>query len=532
MTKNVLFRSAAFRAAAFFGLLLAQGMLQSCDRDNPLLTDSTTSDHVTLAPRFVGNASVPTVDSVTLILKVGQDSFPKTVPYKQDSAIVLGSVKPGDAFSISLMGFVADGTGHEIGRWFATGQDIAKNSSSIQFVDISMAATGDTSALSALPSTATEGRALPLTAGTGQTIWYTKDGNDPRVSGIEFTTASTLSVGTWTIALRQAASGDRPALWSGLKTITVTAAKPVVKAPTFSTTATWLFAGDSIVVTGTAGDVLRYTTNGTDPDSNSTPYPSAIKFTSDTLILKAIAMKSNVPSPVVSDTFYRARRDNSTYGIPWSDTKTYDSLLDQRDGHVYRTVTIGTQTWMAENLAYAGAGIDGDTGICYTNTIGNCAKFGRLYTWARAMGMDTSANHSLIAASSAQGVCPQGWQIPSKTQWETLASELGGLPSAGAAMRSGAGWSGITSTDPFGFRALLAGEFEYNPSATIMTSAFKFDAGHWWSYDAARAYEIRVSSSSSVSSLGEYVAADTARSDVPLRRNFYSVRCVKLSSTP
>ena len=79
------------------------------------------------------------------------------------------------------------------------------------------------------------------------------------------------------------------------------------------------------------------------------------------------------------------------------DTCEYGTLTDERDGQTYKTVTIGTQIWMAENLNYAYTGVpykytykdssytSDSTSWCYDNVPANCAKYGRLYTWAAAM---------------------------------------------------------------------------------------------------------------------------------------------------
>jgi uncharacterized protein (TIGR02145 family) len=81
-----------------------------------------------------------------------------------------------------------------------------------------------------------------------------------------------------------------------------------------------------------------------------------------------------------------------------------DSIVDQRDGKVYKTVKIGTQIWMAENLNYVT-----DTGsICYDNQPSNCNIFGRLYTW-----------------EVAKQVCPQGWHLPSDNEWQMLERVIG-----------------------------------------------------------------------------------------------------------
>ena len=112
------------------------------------------------------------------------------------------------------------------------------------------------------------------------------------------------------------------------------------------------------------------------------------------------------------------------------------NLTDSRDSQTYKTVTIGTQTWMAENLNYETA-----NSYCYNDDAANCTKYGRLYTW--------------VAATTA---CPEGWHLPTQTEWSTLFTAVGGQSVAGTKFKSTSGWnSSGNGTDAFSFSALPAG---------------------------------------------------------------------------
>jgi len=141
------------------------------------------------------------------------------------------------------------------------------------------------------------------------------------------------------------------------------------------------------------------------------------------------------------------------------------SFTDPRDGKTYKTVKIGTQTWMAENLNYEAKGSK-----CYNNKPANCDKYGRLYDW-----------------NTAVKACPVGWHLPSAAEWEVLTNSVGD-ETAGTILKAKSGWSNNgNGTDTYGFSAL--------PGGNGGSAGSFFDRvgvhGLWWTateHDASNAH--------------------------------------------
>ena len=101
-----------------------------------------------------------------------------------------------------------------------------------------------------------------------------------------------------------------------------------------------------------------------------------------------------------------------------------DTLIDTRDGKTYQTVLIGSQCWMGENLnignMVASSGNQTNNGqyekYCPGDSLSNCDIYGGLYQWNEAMQYSTASN---------QGICPNGWHVPSDSEWKELEMELG-----------------------------------------------------------------------------------------------------------
>ncbi len=190
------------------------------------------------------------------------------------------------------------------------------------------------------------------------------------------------------------------------------------------------------------------------------------------------------------------------------------SMTDSRDGKNYKTVTIGSQTWMAQNLNY-----ETENSYCYNDTASYCAKYGRLYTWAAAVDKtedDCGFGHICFLPSGViQGACPTGWHLPSQTEWNSLFTAIGGYSTAGKALKSSSGWrNGGYGTDVFSFSALPAGYGSSDGS-----EQFEGGGAYFWS-----STEIG-SNSSLVISL--YYDRDSGARSPTFKNDGFSVRCVK-----
>ena len=135
------------------------------------------------------------------------------------------------------------------------------------------------------------------------------------------------------------------------------------------------------------------------------------------------------------------------------------TFTDSRDGKTYKTVKIGTQVWMAENLSYKT-----DNGCwAYNDDQSNVSIYGYLYNW-----------------ETAKQVCPSGWHLPSDAEWTQLTTYLGGEGVAGGKLKETgtAHWKSPNTgaTNASGFTAVPAG---YR-SGSGAFYGIGYD-GDWWS---------------------------------------------------
>jgi len=87
-------------------------------------------------------------------------------------------------------------------------------------------------------------------------------------------------------------------------------------------------------------------------------------------------------------------------------------------GKTYKTVVIGEQCWMKENLS-----LETENSNCYDDDPVNCETYGRLYDWNSMMN---GSQGSELVPSGVQGICPDGWHIPSYGEWRILVAHVEG----------------------------------------------------------------------------------------------------------
>ncbi len=210
-----------------------------------------------------------------------------------------------------------------------------------------------------------------------------------------------------------------------------------------------------------------------------------------------------------------------------------NTFTDPRDGKTYKTVKMGKQTWMAQNLDYHGD--DGYLGLCYGDdpkkgdkNPENCQKYGRLYDWSEAMK-----------------ACPKGWHLPSNKEWQTLVDFAGGDEVAGKKLKAKNEWnSGCKSeemddrgrvtvinncgTDEYGFSALPGGlgnlyTMPYNAQTSVQFRKFEYvgDGSFWWSSSSVN------NPKACLFGVGSYSESALISCDEGSKKTMASVRCLQ-----
>lgn len=158
-------------------------------------------------------------------------------------------------------------------------------------------------------------------------------------------------------------------------------------------------------------------------------------------------------------------------------------LIDSRDNNEYGVVLIGDLYWMTENLRYADSSSTSNlkgNSWCYNNDPKECQKHGRLYSWTAAMDFDEKGTRN-PHTSTYQGICPEGWRLPSSKDWNALEAYVdanNGNEGVGTSVKSISGWDeseiAETPTNRFGFNATASGRRNNDGSTFISTGQQAF----------------------------------------------------------
>ncbi|MFC2129444.1 fibrobacter succinogenes major paralogous domain-containing protein [Bacteroidota bacterium] len=225
----------------------------------------------------------------------------------------------------------------------------------------------------------------------------------------------------------------------------------------------------------------------------------------------SLSFSINLSGLTQGTSYYYKAYAKCDLGTVFGDILTFQTTIPtvtDINGNVYPIVTIGTQTWMAENLKVLS--FPDDVGIPYVETNQNWSdlvstdmaycyvdgdpantdEFGLLYSWAAAMN---GAASSTAVPSGVQGVCPDGWHLPSDAEWDILIASVGGEEVAGGKLREAGTvhWSfpNTGGTDDYGFTALPA-SYRYHVgtfgpvgnNAYFWTSTQSAASSAWYKY--------------------------------------------------
>lgn len=223
--------------------------------------------------------------------------------------------------------------------------------------------------------------------------------------------------------------------------------------------------------------------------------------------------------------------------------ETEKSLLDYRDGQLYKTTTIEDQVWLAQNLRYVYVD-DNENPVqnrAYSINKDSIERYGRHYAWAAAVdslgqfsstgkgcGRTVSCN---FGEKKVRGICPAGWHLPDTTEFQRLITSYGGYSDI-SALKATESYTeyGYNGTNKSGFNAYAAGQFN---SMSAKTYANMYSDTYFWTTaeDNDVLSEARTQSSTSPENYAAVYWFNSGAQTTSMRglqKSFlYSVRCVK-----
>ncbi|NVO10126.1 MAG: fibrobacter succinogenes major paralogous domain-containing protein [Bacteroidales bacterium] len=292
---------------------------------------------------------------------------------------------------------------------------------------------------------------------------------------------------------------------------TLAAVLPVVKSVyPASITQTTAQCGGEVTSDGgapiTRGVCWNTSENPTTANSKTTDGTGVGVFTSSLIGLTA------------STTYYVRAYATNIAGTAYSDVmmvRTMQGTVTDIDGNVYKTVIIGTQEWMAENLKVTHY----RNGDPITNITDNTQWINNRTQGAWCSYNNDAANKNIYGLlynyytiADSRGICPIGWHVPSDAEWNILISYLGGVNIAGYKMKKAG--DRIDADNSSGFTALLGGARDYDFGTFYALKSL----AQWWSStgDQYNAWSRYINSTEK-----------SVHRDGPLNYAGISIRCIK-----
>jgi uncharacterized protein (TIGR02145 family) len=243
------------------------------------------------------------------------------------------------------------------------------------------------------------------------------------------------------------------------------------------------FGLDSTVKIFTISNVgkatLTYSINTNKPWITVFPFSGSVNSETDTI--RVTINKTEISNDLQKGAFSVTSEGGDD--IPVETVGVYVNGVLDADLNYYKVVKIGTQTWMGENL---------NTGVAIPSTVDqtvsptikkygyadddrNCQVFGGLYQWSAMMQGSPSDSGAI---GTTRGICPVGWHVPTKKEWEYLCGYLGESVASVKLKEAGTThWqAGNVATNESGFTALPGGMYDGQFFSTMTSHAFIWTA--------------------------------------------------------
>lgn len=252
----------------------------------------------------------------------------------------------------------------------------------------------------------------------------------------------------------------------------------------------YIWVGDNDTLTAEGREFKRAESSSSKGDGNSetamtsSSYSSSSRYSSSSYSSSSVRSSSSYssssgPRPVYSlgdEIALPASKEDL-----FNPDIDYGTMTDPRDGKVYRTVNVNGKTWMAENLNFGDSAnypVLKQNMLCYNYKEEYCDIMGALYNRAAAMNDERCAFQEScdLGSDPIQGICPDGWHIPSKFEVESLIEYVGDAKAS--TVRSVEGWTESIGggSDLYGLSFVGTGNMEGNGFKSVG------EYTHAWAY--------------------------------------------------